>query len=359
MKKLVCLLFAALLLTGFALGEALDKTDISALEDFVGEYAHGLDLREMIAETASGETDFGRLLDWLKQRAAEPVEVVLQQGAGMLAPVLLLSLLGCIGGGGGVRFLVRLSLLAGMMQTVAAALDGVRDCLVMVGRFTDAAAPALSALMTAAGMGSGAALLSPAAAMAGGIAGNLFSNWGLPMCRFALCIAAAGNLSPSFELNRAVRLLRRIIGWGTGLSFTLFTALIALQGNVAASLDGVGVRTAKYAVDSASAVIGSGVSDVWDSYVSGLQLTRSAIGFSGVTVLLAAGIRPLVQAGAAMLLLHIIAVLLDTLGEKTAARGADQMGDVCRMALELCSGALAIATILLGAGMSAGRSILV
>ena len=113
-----------------------------------------------------------------------------------------------------------------------------------------------------------------------------------------------------------------------------------------------------FAVDSASGIMGSGVSDVWDSYVSGMRVTCGSVGFSGAVLLLAAGFRPLLRLGATMLLLHVIGVLLDMLGEATTARAAQRMGDAVQMALELCSGALAIAGILLGAGMAAGRGVL-
>ena len=359
MRSFALLLLVFLLLAGNAAAEALEKADLSALEEFAGEYAPELDFRQIAEDVTAGEADFERLLDWMRSRMLEPLESVLQQGAGMLAPVLLLAVLGCVGiGRGGARFLVLLHLLLCMLQAVSAALNAAQNCLTIAVRFSDAAAPAMSALMTAAGMSGSAALLTPATAIAGSIAGELFLSWGMPLCRFALCTSAAGSLSPALDLSRATRLLKKCVSWGTGLCFTVFTAMLALQGNAASSLDGMALRTAKYAVDSASGIIGSGVSDVWESYVGGMQLARSAVGFSGVAVLLAALFRPLLLMGASLLLLHLVSVVLDVLGEKNAARAAEQMGDVCRMGLELSTGALAIATILLGAGMAAGRGLL-
>ncbi len=359
MRRLFCILVLVLLLYIPACAEELPgaKADLSALEDFAGEYADGLDVRGMMEAAVAGKADFDAVLEWVKARVKEPAAAVFRDAGGMLAPVLLLALLGCMGCGG-ARFAVRLSLLCAMLRSAAAALHTAQACLEMTARFADAAAPAMSTLMAASGMASSAALLSPASAMVGNLAQDVFLRWGLPLCRLALCLAAAGGLSDAFDLSRAAKLLRRTVGWGTGLCFTLFTALIAIQGNMAASLDGVALRTAKFAVDSAAPVMGSGVSDVWDSYVSGMAVTVSAIGFSGTALLLAAGFRPLVQLGSSMLLMHVAAALLEVFGERIAARAAEQMGGVSRMALELCSGALALAAILLGAGMTAWRSVL-
>ena len=60
----------------------------------------------------------------------------------------------------------------------------------------------------------------------------------------------------------------------------------------------------------------------------------------------------------AMLALNLIAALLEALGEREAARAAGEMGGVCQMALSLSTGALAIATVLLGAAMAAGHSLI-
>jgi len=359
MKRLAVLALVLLLVHACACAEALDGADLSGLEEFAAEYAEGMDARGIAEAALSGKTDFSALIDWLKERVAEPVKEVLGYGSGLLAPVLLLSLLSCMGSGrGGARFLVLLTLISGMLRASAAVLNAAGECLYMVSRFADAAAPVMSALMTAAGMSGSAALLSPSAAIVGSLMENMFLAWGIPLCRVALCLAACGNLTASFDLSRAAKLVKKLMGWGTGLCFTLFTAMLALQGSMSASLDGVALRTAKYAVDSASPVIGSGVSDVWESYVAGVQAARSAVGISGVVLLLASGLRPLLQAGAGMLLMQLLSVLLDVFGEKQAARAAEQTGDVCRMALVLCCSAMAIAVVLLGAGMSVGRGLL-
>lgn len=359
MRRLFALLLILLLVNACACAEALDSVDLGALEEFAREYADGMDVRGAAEAAFSGKSDFDALLDWLKGRIAGPLREMLAYGTGLLAPALLLTLLSCMGSGrGGARFLVLLTLISGILQAAAAVMESTGECLRMVSGFADAAAPAMGALMTAAGMTSSAALLSPAAAIIASLMEKLFLSWGMPLCRVALCLAAAGSLTEAFDLSRAAKLTKKILGWGTGLCFTLFTAAIALQGSMASSLDGMALRTAKYAVDSAAPVIGSGVSDVWESYVSGIQAARSAVGVSGVALLLAAGLRPLLQAGAGMLMLQVLSVLLDVFGERQAARAAEQAGDVCRMALELCCSAMAIAVVLLGAGMTLGRGML-
>ena len=57
-------------------------------------------------------------------------------------------------------------------------------------------------------------------------------------------------------------------------------------------------------------------------------------------------------------MLNLIATLLEALGEKDTARAAGQVSGICQMALSLATGAVAIATVLLGAAMAAGGNLL-
>lgn len=365
MRRLALCLAALICLCGSAAAEgaaerALREADLRGIQEFAREYGADVDLEGLAEDALGGKlSGLDALLAWLRAHAAAPVRVALQAGRGLLAPALLLALVRCAlpqaqGGSGGARFLLRLTLLMGFSEVAQAALTASERCLRMAGDFTDAVAPAVAALLTAMGMTGTAALASPAAALAGSVAEDLFLKWGLPLCRCALCTAIAGNLSGAIDLSRATQLLKRAANWGAGLATTLFTALLALQGGVAETVDSVGVRTAKYAVDSAAPVIGSGMSDAWDSYVAGVLIAKNAVGVSGMAALLAAGLGPLLTCAAAMLMLNLISALLDALGERETARAAAQVGGICQMALSLATGALVIATVLMGAAMAAG-----
>lgn len=253
--------------------------------------------------------------------------------------------------------MLKLRLILQFFAMAAAAIDASRACISAAKAFTDAVSPVLTALLAATGMSGAAALVSPAAALAGNAAEKLFLHYGIRLCSCGLCTAAAGNLSPVVDLGRITKLMKKTANWCAGLATTLFTALLALQGKVAAGLDGVAVRTAKFAVDSAAPVIGSGVSDAWDSYVSGLMIAKNAVGVSGLAALIGVAAEPMIRCGLVMLVFNLVAAVLDVFGEKETSRAADQIGGICQMALSLSTGAVVIASVLLGAVMAAGQNL--
>lgn len=369
MKKFLICLMLVLLCTSAARAEetarqTLDHAGIGSIYSFAREYGVE-DILEKASDTAlTGAFESNEsIIRWIKKQLAEPALRMAGVARTMLVPTLMLALLrACMprssGACEGACFLLRLILMLGASDLAEEALKSAQYSIEAACDFTDAAAPVMSALLTAMGMNSSAALASPSAALAGGAAESLFLNCGLPLCRFGLCTAIAGNLSSVIDLSRITGLLKKAANWGSGLALTLFTALLAVQGSVAEGLDGVGMRTAKFAVDSAAPIIGSGVSDAWESYVSGVMIAKNALGVSGIAALLAVGIQPLASCLSAMLILNILGAILGMLGEKQAGSAAAQIGGICQMALSLSTGALAIATVLLGAIMAAGKGLI-
>ena len=368
MRRLAVWLALMMLVGGGSLAEeaaqrAFNEADMSGILNFASEYGAGVDPAAVAEAALHGDMpDMRELFEALKLRLAAPFLDALRAGRGLLGPILLLALLRCAmsdasGGSSGARFLLRMTLLMGFSEMALNSLASSKECIRAAKTLAGAAAPTLTALLAAMGMTGTSALVSPAAALIGDAAEGLFLNWGMPLCRFALCAAIAGSITPAVDLSGAAKFMRKAANWGAGLATTFFTAMLALQGSVAGAVDGVAVRTAKFAVDSAAPVIGSGVSDAWDSYIAGVHIAKNAIGLSGIAALLGVVLEPLLVCASSMLVLNLISALLSALGEGDTARAAGQVSGICQMALSLATGAVAIATVLLGAAMAAGGNL--
>lgn len=369
MKGYICALVAFICLFASAgiaeetVRGALNEAGIDRLYEFAGENG----TKEFVRDTMEGAME-GRLPDldeigaYLCSRFREPFESIRGDAVRLLGPMLLLALLRAVSskdntGISGACFLLKLRLILQFYTMTLSAVESSRICISASKEFTDAVSPVLTGLLTATGMSSAASLVSPAASLAGNAAEKLFLHYGIRLCSFGLCTAAAGNLSPVVDLCRITKLMRKTANWCAGLATTLFTALLALQGKIAGGLDSIAVRTAKFAVDSAAPVIGSGVSDAWESYVSGLMIAKNAVGVSGFAALIGVAAEPMIRCGLVMLLLNLVSAALDVFGEKETSRAADQISGICQMALSLSTGAVVIASVLLGAVMAAGQGL--
>lgn len=341
------------------------EVDPAPIYNFAAEYG-ARELAQNVYESAvTGKSSAWKsVLNWVKAEMIQPVWQVAGIMLSSIVPAVLLSVLrACMpyanGGCEGACFLLRLLLLLGYADIAQMTFVSTEECMMGVKKLVEAISPGIAAMLASMGMNGTSALVSPAAALAGGIAENVFLKYGLMLCKIALCSALAGNMSDVVDLRRFTELMKKTANWGAGLAITIFTGLIALQGNLTETVDGLGVRTAKFAVESAAPMIGSGASDVWDSLVSGVMITKNAFGMSGMTALLAAGIRPVVCCAASILALNLIAAFLELFGERENAKAAEQIGGICQMALSLATASLVIGVVLLGTAMHIGRSVLI
>lgn len=366
MRILVVLLVLPVLFLNASAEEAARKTlqeaELSQMQSFAEE--SGMDLNNIIDGIFSGElpktTEF---LSCVVSKVRIPLNNTLEDALGMLAPVLMLGLLGSMmpdgkGGTNCARFMLRIVLLGGFSTCALRCVEASVNCILSSKKLTDIIAPVFGSLTTAAGLNRVTGTIAPVTAIAGNLTEQIFLKYGIPLCRVLLCATLTGGISEKVNLERFSRIIKKLVGWGAGLCVALFTGLLSMHGNVASSLDTIAVRTAKYAVDSATSVIGSGVSDVWDNYVAGIMIAKNTVGFSGLIMLFSASLQPLLQCLLSMLLLNVVSGFLDLLGDGITAQSAEQIAGVCQLALMLSCSALAIATVLLGGAISIGKGIL-
>ena len=344
--------------------DMLSQADIGKIQSFADQNALNVDIDHITDDAVQGKIpDLDEIVAFFKNALRMPLKSAAERFAGVIVPMLLLAVLGSAfpdagGGTGGAAFILNISLLGKLSDIVLQALSAAQNCMAVAKSFSDMIAPVLTALITAAGMNSSAALVTPTSALAGNLIENLFSTYGVSACRYALVLAVAGSLSAAVDLSSVVGMIRKSVNWCCGLAGTLFAALISVQHNLAASLDSAAVKTAKYTVDSITSIIGSGVSDAWSTYISGVSIAKNAVGVSGAAAMLASGIKPLAEILFSMLAVNLVSVFLKIIGEKGAAKAAEQLSGVCQMALALSCSCVVIAVILVSALMFTGRGLL-
>ena len=133
------------------------------------------------------------------------------------------------------------------------------------------------------------------------------------MCTCA--VTTVNHLSDKAHLTRMVQLLRGAVCWLLGISFTVFLGAMSLQGVTSASIDGVAIRAAKYAVDNFVPVVGGMFSDTMDTLVGCTLIVKNALGVATVIVLLSVLAAPLIRTLAAVFILRFSAALLEPIAD--------------------------------------------
>lgn len=179
--------------------------------------------------------------------------------------------------------------------------------------------PVLITMLTAMGGATSVSIYQPAMAFLTGILLNFFTHVLLPIFIFSVIFDIVSNLSGNVKMEKFSSFLRSTYKWIMGIVFTIFTAFLSIQGLTAMSIDGISIRTAKYAIRSYIPLLGSYLSDGMGVILASSNLIKNAVGGAGLLLLLANILSPILELIIFMLALKLIAGIIEPLGNKQVA----------------------------------------
>ena len=323
--------------------------DFSALEEMeITALGEGVSFRDAVRRLAEGDTLSPE--EMVSGVLAVFVKAVSDMGDIMLSlmlPVLLSSLLlntAPLRGGtsGPLRSVFFVLILLPVILLVISQLEHTQRTITGMTEKMDKLLPLLLTLLTALGGHASSAFLHPLVVAASGSMVFLAREVILRLVMCTCAVTAINHLSDRMHLTRMAQLLRSAVCWLLGVSFTVFVGAMSLQGVCSASIDGVALRAAKYAVDNFVPIVGGMFSDTMDTLVGCALIVKNALGVCAVLVLIAALMGPLVRTVAVVFVMKLSAALLEPVadGEMIAAIADFSRTIVLFLVTMLCVGAM-------------------
>ena len=140
-----------------------------------------------------------------------------------------------------------------------------------------------------------------------------------------LCIA--NNMSDQFKVSRLAGFFKQITKVGIGLVLTLFIGVFSIQGVAGAVTDGVTLRTAKYMTGAFIPIAGSMLADTLDAVMGGALLLKNVLGLTGVLVLAAIILLPVIKIIALAVIYRLASALIQPMGDSLLANTLEQMAE--------------------------------
>lgn len=236
-----------------------------------------------------------------------------------------------------------------LAQTWFDAQGEVRALVGGILRVTERMTPVLSAAAALTGGSFRASAVGPVSNLCASLIQRFVMDWGLKLCAGAAVAALAGAVSGGYALNRLFDLIKGAVHWLLGGAIFLFGALITVQGILSAAKDGAAVQTAKVALESLIPIIGGGVSDAAGALTVSASLAKSAVGITGVALILKLCLKPLVSLGGRMVALKLLSAIMEPLAEGSAAALIGHFGDILEMLLAIAVCCCVLAAMIPGA----------
>lgn len=151
------------------------------------------------------------------------------------------------------------------------------------------------------------------------IVGIIIKNIILPLIVFSFILSILSNLSNKIELSKLSDLSRKVIVFIITASFTIFIGFLTIYG-LASKIDGLSIRTAKFAVDKFIPIVGSFLSDAVDTVISSATILKNGMGIVGLALLVIVIISPLVKIITILFAYNLIGALVEPIVAKNISQ---------------------------------------
>lgn len=336
--------------------DSLDTSELQAYLDTLSDWK-GVDVKEKLMSVITGDyrLDYSSLAGSVFALVWDECRFMIPAFAVILAVSLLCGILNSAKSGfihstmsdiiNFVGYLsvgaVTLACLIGVLQAGFGAIDAMRKQMEIVY-------PILFTLMAASGGSVSAAIYRPALVFMSGTIVELFVSVVLPSSIAVIVLAFVGNLSPEVRTEKLGDLFKSVNKWLIGLTFTLFSLFLSVQGIAAAQYDGLSLRAVKYVISGSVPIVGGFLSGGLDLVLAGSALIKNAVGSFSLFLLFGTLLRPVALFAAFQLFLRLAAAATEPVGGKISPFLSRLAGD-CSYFLAglLCIGFLYFLTLLL------------
>jgi len=350
--------------------DRLELNDIQGILDSLNEeterYMRPINARELIGGLVKG--DIGISAGEVISGIGKYLFAQVLANISLLAKLVILSIVYAIlsniqdsFGNGMVSELAKLScmlvLTAIAVQSFSLALSIGSDTIDSMVKFMQLFLPTLLALLAVMGGITSMALLQPVIAVSIGFFSTIFKSILLPVIFISAILAIVNNMSDKFHLSKLSNLIKQGCVAFIGLVLTVFIGIMTIQGVTASTIDGVSIRTAKFAVDNFIPIVGGFFSDAVDTIVGCSLLIKNAVGAFGLIALFVIVAFPILKIISLVLIYKICAAVIEPIAGGQLVNCLNEMaGSLLLLFATVASVALMFfvsVTIIIGAGNAA------
>jgi len=220
--------------------------------------------------------------------------------------------------------------------------------------FMQALLPILLGILIAMGGITTSAFFHPILLGSIGFIGTVIKSIILPLIFFSAVLAIVNNLSSRIQITKLSGLLKQSAMVILGFALTAFVGIISIQGIATSTVDGVTLRTAKFAVDKFVPIAGKFLSDAVDTVIGYSLLLKNGIGVIGMIAIFIICLIPAVKIVALMAIYKLCSAIIEPIAQSRLADCLNHMSNALVLIFATVSSVAMMffitITIIVGAG---------
>lgn len=161
----------------------------------------------------------------------------------------------------------------------------------------------------------------------------VFKNFLFVSITIGFAILVINNLSNGIKLKKLASFIKQINLITIGAIFTIYLALVSMQGMYVKSLDGFAVKSTKFAIGNFIPVVGGFVSDSFDIILSSSQLIKNLFGGVGLIILVGICLIPIIKIISIILVYKTSAMIVEPVGEDSISNFLNEISNLMAIML--------------------------
>ena len=191
--------------------------------------------------------------------------------------------------------------------------------------------PVLIGLLMSIGNFSTAAILQPAIGVLVGSIGSVLTRFIFPLITLSAVTTLLNQVSERIQIKNLGKLLNNLCTWTLAFIFTLFISILAIQGVLTASVDGITIRTAKFAADTF--VPQENALSIFRCHSRMCLVVKNAVGAAGLIILTLLCFAPAMKILSFLFLYKFTGALLEPVTDKRIVESLNGIGNVISILL--------------------------
>lgn len=297
----------------------LDTSEIEKyLADLIPPFASGGSLKDFIKRMIKSESEnYKTLFDYLISLVTSAFREQLTAFVSLFVLIVFASLLKIFApsdkfGAGELAnyaiFTMIICIVAGVVYGTIAKAESTLDKL---SGFIEAVYPIVMTLTVACGATNSSLTVTPAALFVSNTVIVLVKNVFFPIIVFMFVASIVSNLNKSIKLKNLFGFLSTFMKWAIGLFTVVFSFFLGLNGLNSGYLDGLGYKTAKYALGTTLPLVGSVVGEGMNLIVASAAIIKNALGALTVLIVFSVAVIPIIEIIVLTLVLKLIAAVTE------------------------------------------------
>jgi stage III sporulation protein AE len=249
---------------------------------------------------------------------------------------------------------VYLVLMVVAIQSFAIALRVGKEAIEQMVSFIQALLPVLFTLLASIGGFTSVAVFKPLIFIGITVASTWIKNILMPILFLTAVLGLVNNISDRFHVSFLASFLKQICVFLLGLFLCIFLGTLATQGAASATMDGISIRTAKFASKNFIPIVGGIFSDTVDTIVSCSLILKNAVGLIGLLTVFLLTVFPVAKILSIVFVYKIAAAIIQPVGEELIVKCLNDMSNSMMLILLSIAAVSAMFFIAITVILSAG-----